>query len=132
MAAQDDNVIKHGQLVGGLLVENLAIGSGENHFVIITLGAQGADGSVHRFNLYYHTGLAAKGIVVDFAVAIGGIIAEVVDVYFRQTLVAGTADYGAAQGRLQHLGKHGDDVYAHNFAKLRIFFQCHNTTTERH
>ena len=57
----------------------------------------------------------AEGVVVDLAVAVGGVVAEIVDFYLAKTFVLRAFQYRAVQWRLEHLREHGDYIYSHLF-----------------
>ena len=69
-----------------MLVEQIAVGRGEDHFVVVALGFEGCYAAIHRLHLHYHAGLAAEGVVVDLAVLVGGVVAKVVDMKLGQPL----------------------------------------------
>ena len=92
VAAENYDVVEHRHAVGHFLVEDFAVRSGENHFVIVALRLQRAYAAVYRLYLYYHAGIASKGIVVDLAVAVGGVVAKIVHNYIHQPFVAGALD----------------------------------------
>ena len=98
MAAEYDDVFEHRHGVGHRLVEGLAVGRGEDHFVVVTLRFQVAYSAVNRLNLHHHSGFAAEGVIVDLAVAVGGVVAEVMDVDFHETLVLRAFEDGAVEG----------------------------------
>ena len=119
VAAEDDDVVQQAEGVGHWLREELAVGSGEDDFVVVTLGFQRGDAGVDGLYLHDHSGLAAEGVVVDLAVLVGGVVAQVVDVNLGQALLPGAPEDGAAQGALEHFGHDGEYVYTHG-AKLLI------------
>ena len=121
VTAKYDYVLEHRHTVGHALVEHLAVGSGEYHLVIVALRAEGLDAAVDRLDLNHHTRIAAEGIVVDLAVAVGSVVAEIMHLYVNESLIAGTLDDGAVQRRLEHLGKHGDYIDTHSTFLSEIF-----------
>jgi hypothetical protein len=51
------------------------------------------DATVNGLDLHDHSGLTAKGIVVNFAMFVCGVIAEIVHNNFSQTFVASAFEY---------------------------------------
>lgn len=113
VAAENYYVLHQRQPVGQRLREHLGVGSREDDLVVVALGFQSTDGAVDRLDLHDHSRLAAEGIVVDFAVAVGSVIAEVMNLDVDEPATAGTVDDRAAQRRLKHLGQYGQYVNAH-------------------
>ena len=83
MPAQNHDVLSQRQLIGYGLVEQFAVGRGENYLVIFTLALQLLHATEHRLDLHNHSCLSAKGVVVNLAVLVGGPVAQVVDVNFH-------------------------------------------------
>ena len=114
VAAQDDEVLRQRQGVGHGLVELLAVGRGENHFVVVAFGLQAVDAAFDGLDLHHHAGKASEGVIVHAAVLVLGVVAQVVDVNFGQALVLCPLHDGAVEEALNHLRKNGNNVYAHN------------------
>ena len=95
VAAEYDDIVEQRQRVGHGLAEDFAVGGGEYHLVVVALGLEGADATVYRLNLYHHARVAAEGVVVDLAVAVGGIVAQVMHRNGTQAFILSSLEYGA-------------------------------------
>ena len=115
VAAEDDDVAEHRQVVGHLLRKLLSVGRGKDHFVVVAFSLEGADGPVDGFALHHHAGETSIGIVVDAPPFVGGIVAQVVQVYLCQTFFLGTGEYRLMDEALEHFWQDGDDIYSHDF-----------------
>ena len=115
VAAQDDDILGHGEGVGHRLVKLLAVGCGENDFVVVALGLESGDAGINGLALHHHSRKATKGIVVHAAMLVGGIVAQVVHVDFNEALLLSTGQNGRTDKALQHFGQHGDNIYTHRF-----------------
>ena len=104
VSAKDDDVFFERQGVGDFLVELLSIRGHEDDFVVVALGFERGDAAVNRFDFHDHTRLSAEGIVVDPAMLVERIVAEVVDGDFRQTFLLGSFENRAIERRFQHFG----------------------------
>lgn len=82
MPAKYDYIIEQREAVGHALVEYFAVGGCEYHLVVVAAAFQLAYAAVDGFDLYDHAGIAAEGIVVDFAVAVGRVISQVMHLDF--------------------------------------------------
>ena len=89
MSAQYYDVLEHGHFVGHFLVELLAVGRGEDNLVVFALAFQCGYAAVYGLALHYHAGEPAEGVVVHAAVLVGGVVAQVVHVYFNQSFLLG-------------------------------------------
>jgi len=118
MAAEDDKIPGERQGIGNGLIEGLAIRGHENHIIIFTLSFQSRDTGVDRLNTHYHTGLAAKRIIIDLTMLIESIVAEIMDIDLREPLVLSTTDDRIIERRLKHLRDYSNDIDSHD-AKLR-------------
>ena len=115
MPAQDNEILHERQLVGDGLVEDFAIGRGENHLVILALAFELLYASVHWLDLHHHAGLSAKWVVIDLAMLAQRPVAQVVYVNFHKPLVLSALHYAAVQWRLQGFGHHSEYIYSHDF-----------------
>lgn len=113
VAAKYDDILEHGHRVGHRLVEKLAVGRSENHLVVVAFGLKSCDAAVNRLDLHHHARLAAERIVVDLAVLVGGIVAQIVDTEFHKPFLLGTFQYRATKRRLKHLGKYSKYIDTH-------------------
>ena len=113
VAAQYYYIVEHRQGVGHPLVKNFSVGRGEYHLIVIALCFECRYTAVHRFYLYHHPGVSAEWIIVDLSVAVGGIVAEIVDFYLAQTFVLRPFKYRAVQRRFEHLRKYRYYIYTH-------------------
>ena len=113
VASQDDEVALHRQLVGDMLVEAFAVGRGEDDLVIVTLSLQCRYAAVDGFALHHHARTSAVGVVVHAAPLVEGVVTQVVQAYFGQSLLLGPGQYTFVYEALQHFGQYGDDVYSH-------------------
>ena len=109
------NKIHERQLVGHVLVEALAVGRREDHLVVVALRLQRRDAAVDGLTLHDHAGASPVGIIVDATPFVERIVAQVVEVYLGQTFLLGPGQYRFVDEALEHLGQHGDDVYAHGW-----------------
>ena len=111
--AQNDEVLRQRKAVGHGLVEAFAVGCGKDDLVVVPFRFQCRYTRVDRLAGHDHSGKASEGIVVDAAVTVGGVIAQVVHVDFSKSLFLGTAQDGSIYEAVEHLGQYGNDVYAH-------------------
>ena len=116
VAANDDDILLQAQVVRHRLVELLAVGGSEYHLVIMSLSLQRRDTRIQRLTLYHHTGLAAVGIVIDAAPFVGGIVAQIMDVYLCQALTLGTSQNACRDKALKHLRQYGYNIYSHFYS----------------
>ena len=86
------------------MVPLLAIGGGEDDFIIVALALEFGDEVVNGFYLHYHAGTSAERVVVGAAVLVGSVVTYVVDDYIGQSLFLGTRHDGAVEETLYHLG----------------------------
>jgi hypothetical protein len=70
-------------------------------------------GPEQRLRLQHHAGTAAKWHVVDHALAVGRVIAEVVHAHIEQPALDCTRDNTFRERPLHHLRKDGDDIDLH-------------------
>ena len=113
MAAEDDQIAHHRQVVGHALRQLLTVGRGEDHFVVVALRLQRGYATVDRLYLHHHTSLTSKGIVIDTAPLVERIVTKIVQMDFRQTLLGGPGKDGFVDEAFQHFGKDADNVYSH-------------------
>ena len=118
MAAEDNQVFRQRQRVCHPLVELLAVGCHKNHLIVVAFRLQRGDATVHRLYLHNHTCLAAKRIVVDVAMLVKTVFAEIVHHDFRQSLVLSPFQNRAVQRRLKHFRQNCYYINAHYGAKV--------------
>ena len=97
------------------MVKLFAVGRSENYVVVVTLLLKHSDAAVNWFNLHYHTSLAAKRVVVNLAVLVVGIVAQVVDMYLDEALLLGAQQNRLVDETFQHFWQNSDDVNSHDF-----------------
>ena len=119
VSTQDDNVFAQTQGVGHRLCELFSVGCGENNLVVVPFGSQFRDASVYRFALHHHTGKAAERVIVHSAPLVGGVVAQVVEVYLHQSLALCPSKYTLIEKTFNEFGQDGYDVYAHFVAKIQ-------------
>ena len=73
----------------------------------------GLEGGVEHIDLHDHAVAAAEGLVVDGAVAVGGVLADVVEVEVEQAVGARALDDGDIEGTGERLGEEREDVDPH-------------------
>ena len=114
VSAQDDDVLLQREFVGHGLVKLLAVGGSEDNLVVVALAHQFGDAQVHGFALDNHTSRTAKRIVVHTTPAVGGVVTQIVDMYFHKSFFLPTThDALLCEGKHQ-FGAHGDNVYSHS------------------
>ena len=113
MSAEYYDIFEKRETVGERLGEHFTVRRSENHLVIVALGFESRDRTVDRLDLHDHAGCAAERVVVDFAVAVGSVVAQVVYGDSDESLLLGAFQNGAVEGRLKHLGQYGKYVYSH-------------------
>ena len=113
MAAEDDDVLFHGELVAQRLVEHLAVGTHVDDLVVVPLALQVADAVVDRLYHHDHACSSGKRVVVYLMVLVGAVVSQVVKPDFHNALVDGAFDDGFGEGSLKHFREDGDDVDAH-------------------
>ena len=111
--AKYHKVLFHRQLIGNGLCKLLSVWRGEDNLVVVALGFQCRNAAVHRLYLHHHSSLAAKGVIIDLAVLVERVVAQIVHHNIHQPLILGTLQDGATKRRLKHLGHHGDYVNSH-------------------
>ena len=80
------------------------------------------DTGVNRLTLHDHTRKASVGIIVHTAVLVGGVVAQVVDMYVHEPLALGPGQNGHIDKAFQHLRQDCDNIYSHNVAaRGRLF-----------
>ena len=113
VAGEDNQVARHRQVVGNVLVELLSVGTGEDYLIVFTFGFQSRDGTVDGFALHHHAGEAAVGVVVHTPPLVGTVVTEIVQMNLCQTFLLGTCQYRFMHESFQHLGQYGNNVYSH-------------------
>ncbi len=113
MSAQNYDVIQHRQAVSHRLSQLFTVGRGEYHLIIIALALQMRYSTVDRLYLHHHPCLAAKRIIIDLAVLVGGVFTQIMHHDFSEPLVLRPFQDRAVKRRFKHLGKYGQNVYAH-------------------
>jgi hypothetical protein len=103
VSAQDDEVPVERQLVGHGLVELFAVGGGEDYLIVVALCLQGRYASVYRFALDYHARKSPEGVIVYASELVGGVVAQVVQVYLCQSFFLRPCQDGFVYESFQHL-----------------------------
>ena len=113
VAAEDNHVVEHRERVGHRLVELLAVGRSEDHLVVVALRFQCRDASVDGLALHHHSRRAAERVVVHTAVLVGGVVAQIVQMYFHQSFLLCACKDRGVDKPVEHFGQHCDNVYSH-------------------
>ena len=116
MAAQDDDILLEGQLVGYSLVQDLPVRSHIDDFVVVPFRPQFLDHPEHRLHHHDHAGVAAIAIVIHGEARPEAVLAEVVDVDFHQAFFDGPARNGMTERAFEQLRDDGKDIDAHGFS----------------
>ena len=114
VAAKDDDVLFHGELVAQRLVEHLAVGAHVDDLIVVPLAFQVADAVVDRLDHHHHARAGGKRVVVHLVVLVGAVVTQVVQSDFHNALVDGAFDDGFGEGSLKHFRENRDDVDAHS------------------
>ena len=112
MAAEDDDVLLEGKLVGHALVKDLSIRGHVDDFVVMALRGELLDVVEHRFHHHHHAGVSAVRIVVHCEARPQAVFPQIVHVDLYQSLLDGAAGNGVAERAVQQLRHHGEDVYS--------------------
>ncbi len=121
-AADEDKAVEAGELAGGGLGEGRALGGEQDDLLAggVACGfggdGEGFDSLGEGFGLENHALAAAKGAVVDGAVAVVGEAAKVVDVDGDQPSGDGPAEDAMAEDGGEKVGENGDQIEAHGRA----------------
>ena len=110
VAAQDDDVLLEGELIGYALGEDFSVGGHVDDFVVVALCLELAYAVEHGLHHHDHAGISAIGVVVYGLAAAEAVFAEVVYVYLCQALLDGPAGDGVTERAVQKLWNHGYDV----------------------
>ena len=113
VTAEEDDVGGEGQFVGHVLGETWGVGSRVDDVIVLALGGELADAVENGLYHEDETGVAAEGIVVDFAVLVEGPVPDVVHMYFNEAALAGTFDDGVVEGTLEEFGDNAEYVDTH-------------------
>ena len=89
MPTQDDEVFTHRHRIGHFLIEGFAVGTHVDNFVVEALAFEFGNAVVNRLYRHDHTCAAAKRIIVYTFLFIGGIVTQIVNMYFNQAFVYG-------------------------------------------
>src|SRR4029077_13393125 len=129
-AANDDDSRLGRKLFGHTLVERLTPRLHQDHPAWV-LWPDRLHGLEHRLRLDHHARAATERHVVDLAVAIVSMVAQVMRVEFDQTALDGTPDHALVENRREHAREDGDDVKAHPFTYASSVWTSHSATTTR-
>ena len=113
MAAENDEVLFHRELVAQGLVQKLAVWAHVDDLVIVALAFQVADAVVDRLDHHHHACTGGKTVIVDLMVLVGAIVTEVVQPNLHDAFVDGSFDDGLGERTFKHFRENGDDVDAH-------------------
>ena len=111
MAAEDDEVLLEGKLVGYALGKDFPVRGHVNDLVVRALGLQIPDAVEHRFHHHHHAGVSAVGIVVHRLAAPQSVLPQIMDVNLCKALFDGPGRNGKTQRTFQQFRNHADDVY---------------------
>ena len=120
VAAEDYDVAFEGEVVGHFLVELPAVGGDEDYFVVLALREELGQAAVDGFDFHHHAGEAAEWVVVDFAVFVGGIIVEIMEVDFCYSFFLCAGEYRVVEEAANHVGDDAYYVYSHFY----FLFYC--------
>ena len=79
----------------------------------LRLCLRGLEGGVEHVDLHDHAVTTAEGLVVDGAVAVGGVLADVVEVQVKQSPLSRALDDGDIERTAEGLGEEREDVDSH-------------------
>ena len=113
-AGHEDEARMGGELAHEGVVETLALGRKVDDVAGgIGLRLRGLEGGIQHVDLHHHAVPAAEGLVVDGAVAVGGVLADIVEVEVEEAGIAGALDDGDVERPGKRLGEEGEDVDPH-------------------
>ena len=95
------------------MVKLFAIRGREDDFVVVTFGLEGTDASVNGLTLHDHAGKAPERVVVDPAVFVSGVVAEVMDMNFHKSFLLGSGKDRGVDKAVKHFRQHRYNVYTH-------------------
>ena len=121
VAAEDDDVLLAGKLVGDALVQDFAIRGGVDDLVVMALFLKVLNQVVDRFDHHHHAGVSAVAVIVYLAVKTFAVFADTVDMNLHETLVDGAFYNRVAERALEQFRNYGEDVDSHA-AKIGIYF----------
>ena len=110
---EDDDILLEGEAIGSRLIEQVAVGGGEDHLVVGALRPQRLDGALHRLYLHHHAGGTAEGVVIHAAPLIGGVVAQIMDNDLSETLLLSSLKHRHADEGLDHLRQYGQYIDSH-------------------
>ena len=113
VAAEQDQVLLEGELVGDGLGEVFAVGGEVDDLVVVALGAQLLDHVVDRLDAHDHAGVAAVAVVIHVLAGADAVFAEVVDPDVHEAFLDGAARDGVGEGTLQEFGHDGEYIDSH-------------------
>jgi hypothetical protein len=120
MSAKHDQVLLKRQFIGRGLVQQQAIGSEEDHFIVIPLFFQFFNAPGNGLYGHDHAGTPPKGIIVNTAVLVAGIFPEVMQKDFNDPLINTPFYDGMIERPVKHSGEDGNDVNSHDFLQVEI------------
>ena len=85
VTAENDDILECREAICLVLIVADAIGRGEDNLVVVALALELLDAAEYGLNLHHHARLATEWVVVDFAVLILRIVADVVDMNLGKT-----------------------------------------------
>ena len=92
VAADDYDILFQAQFVRHSLIKGLAIGSGKDNFIIMTLCLEGRNAGIQWLTLNEHTCSASIGVVIYAAPFVSCIVTQVMDMYLGKSLLLGTSE----------------------------------------
>jgi hypothetical protein len=113
MSAEDNDVLQQRQAVGQSLIELGSIRGHVQDSLILPLSLQFSNAGGNRLDHHHHSGSSAKGVVVNLAVLVDGVIAELVQVNGGNAFLLGPLQDGMAERTFQQLGLAGQNINAH-------------------
>ena len=96
VAAEDDNVLLEGKLVGYSLGEGFPVRSHVYDLIVMPFGLEVIDAVENRLHHHHHSGVSAVGVVVHGLAAPKAVFAEVMYMDLHQALFHGPSGDGIA------------------------------------
>ena len=118
MTAENDYILLERKFVRNTLVEYLTVGRHIDHLFVIPLRLKVPDNVENRLHHHHHSGVSAVGVIVHVAARPQAVFAQVVNLYFHQSLLSCPAHYGIAERAVEQFWNNTYYIYSH---ALRIF-----------
>ena len=122
VAAEYDDVLLQGELVGDGLVEPLPVRRHIYDLVVVALSLQLFEHTEDRLYGQHHTRVRAEAIVVHILALSKPVFAQIVYINFHQAFLSGPAYNGVREGTVEQLWNNRKYVNSHNSTKVTILF----------